>query len=637
MGSIFGYFKVNGLEFSDANLSEMSKQTSWYNPDIQFTFKSDQIILGQQNLKTHSWSHLESDNIFSHSSGLKIVSDSRLDNRAALKRRLNVAEDVANSELILLTFLKYGVSCSQYLLGAFAFAIWDPTNKHLFCARDHIGVKPFNYYFEEGNFIFGTQKKSITANTESFRKPNWRYIFNSMTKIGLVPDQTSNLFIKQLLPGHHLTIKINGGVDIKKYWTLDLNKRVNHKTDQDYIQEFNFHFKNAIECRLDSPKITASHLSGGLDSCGISAMANQICEADGKQLKFLSYNVPRDFDGDRESMKENLLAYDQVDFLNAEHKFINVEKPIYRSFRQFIEDETQSCDGRSKSNNVYVEYEIQATAQANDINVVLSGFPGDELVTSFCRPYYLEYFDRGEWWNYFSKQLESRHTFKDKSQALLALNASKLKLIKEENLRKRFSKWESRSERYNGYSKLLKRQYFKQSKDLEETLLPVFEMEAHKPFPRSLREYQWNHLNRSHTSKRMECEQLAGLRWHVEYRYPMTDIRLLQYVISIPMEQKISPDMNRKMFRSAMKGYIPDSIRLRDWKYAGNLKPMAELYPFKIENSIGELIMDFIDAKSIPFLNLKMVQKRLKEVQSPYRLTPWMILGQLGLEDKLRF
>jgi len=95
--------------------------------------------------------------------------------------------------------------------------------------------------------------------------------------------------------------------------------------------------------------------------------------------------------------------------------------------------------------------------------------------------------------------------------------------------------------------------------------------------------------------------------------------------------------MNRKIFRIAMEGYIPDSIRLRDWKYAGNLKPMSELYLFKRENSIGELMMDFMEARSVPFLNIKMVQKSLNEGLSPYRLIPWMVLGQLGLEDKLRY
>lgn len=636
MASIFGYCTANNAKIPESVFPLIRHRSSWYKPDIEFNYLSPQIILGQQNFISHSKSHLESKQIFLHSSGLKIVSDARLDNRDKLKQLFNIQDEPSNSQLILLAFLKFGKLCTNYLLGAFTFAIWDQKNRQLFCARDHMGVKPFNYYFEDGIFLFGTQKKSITSVAISKRKANWRFIFNSISKLGVIPDHTSNSFIKQLLPGHHLVLK-NGSLSIKQYWSLDLTQRTHHKSERDYIEEFRFHFKNAIKCRLDTPQKAGTHLSGGLDSSGISAVANKISEEEGKDIKFLSYNVPRNFDGDRESVKENLLAYEQVDFLHASQKLISVEKPIERSYKQFILDEAQSCDGRSRSNNVYTEYEIQAAAKAANINVVLSGFPGDELVTSFCRPFYLEYYDRGEWWNFFTKKMESRHTLQDKIKAFAALNARKLSLIKKDKLTQQFSKWDSRIKHYKGYSKFLKRQYFKQSQDLEASLSPFFEMDAYQPFPNSLREYQSQHLSRTHTSRRMESEQLAGLRWHVEYRYPMTDIRLLQYIISIPMEQKISATMNRKIFRSAMEGYVPDSIRLRDWKYAGNLKPMSELYPFKRENSIGELMMDFMEARSVPFLNIKMVQKSLNEGLSPYRLIPWMVLGQLGLEDKLRY
>lgn len=38
----------------------------------------------------------------------------------------------------------------------FAFTIWDD-RKRLFGARDHFGIKPYYYYNEDGNFLFGSE------------------------------------------------------------------------------------------------------------------------------------------------------------------------------------------------------------------------------------------------------------------------------------------------------------------------------------------------------------------------------------------------------------------------------------------------------------------------------------------------
>ena len=53
---------------------------------------------------------------------------------------------VSDSFFILKSYEKWGEKCPEYLLGDFAFAIWDKNNEKLFCARDHMGVKHFYYY-----------------------------------------------------------------------------------------------------------------------------------------------------------------------------------------------------------------------------------------------------------------------------------------------------------------------------------------------------------------------------------------------------------------------------------------------------------------------------------------------------------
>ena len=160
---------------------------------------------------------------------------------------------------------------------------------------------------------------------------------------------------------------------------------------------------------------------------------------------------------------------------------------------------------------------------------------------------------------------------------------------------------------------------------------------AHSDFPTSLKQYQRNHVCRPHTYMRMESEQLAGKYWHTEYRYPLTDIRLLQFVISMPMEQKISEDMSRRIFRLGMKDYLPESIRLRDKETAGSLKPMSSIHQNPIKREVIDFIQELKSSDKVPFLNLDIAEKWVRSKKSAYSLYPYLILAELGHKDKIDF
>ena len=46
---------------------------------------------------------------------------------------------MTDSELILLTYYKWGEDAPKYLIGDFAFMIWDERKNTLFGARDYTG------------------------------------------------------------------------------------------------------------------------------------------------------------------------------------------------------------------------------------------------------------------------------------------------------------------------------------------------------------------------------------------------------------------------------------------------------------------------------------------------------------------
>jgi len=634
MSSIYGLLSSNGISVTDDISKKIDDVTAWWKPESRFHYKEGNVLLGQQNLNSHEYSSKESDQIFNHPSGYKIVTDARIDNRKELIQLLKCTPNISNSELILNLYIKYKEASFAKLLGAFAIAIWESKSRKLVCARDQMGVKPLVYYQKDGLFIFGTQKKSISAVNSVDKTLDWSHLFNSMSQLGAELFSTTYLHIKQVPPAHYIVLE-NNRVTINKYWELDIKKELTYKNDQEYVDQFIHLFEQAIDCRMYKQSITGTHLSGGLDSSGISSVAHRLAKENNWQHKMLSYNVTENYEGEAVRIEENMMAFKLLEYLDASSSFINVNTPKIRSLLTKASHEVLCCDGIARSNNVNTEYEIQAAATELGAKVVLSGFPGDELVTSFCRPFYLEHLSRGNLIGYFFDKRKSRHEMSKRLRAFFPALIAKLNPRANDLMSKQYNKWRYNTDRYAGRSFFINTEYFNSSDELKSALEPKFYPLAHNEFPSSLKQYQRNHVTRSHTHLRMESEQLAGKHWHVEYRYPMTDIRLLQFMISIPMEQKISKDMSRRTFRLGMKNYLPDTIRLRDIKVAGSLKPMSTIQqdPNKKE------VYDYIQStkNQVPFLNYDMIEKWIKSKKSVLGLYHWLILSQLGIEGKIKY
>ncbi len=633
MSSIFGAWRLDNKHFKLNAIEQVVRETSWWKPDKKGLYHQQEVFLGHQLLATQPEQIKENQPY--KKACLYIVADVRLDNRLTLKKQLDASDLTSDCQLIVAAYQKYGIKCVQHFIGAFAFVIWDEKKQQLFCARDQMGIKPFNYYFKDGLFAFGTQKKSILALEGVNKEPDWRNILNKISDFLVPPNSTPYKHIQKLTPAHYLIVDTSG-LKLTQYWELDIQKSITYKKEEDYLLHFKELFQQAISDRMICARGIGAHLSGGLDSSGITSVGHQVAQQKGQAFHAFSYSVPRDYQADNmDLVEENLLTHDIVDYCKIEH-FHNIFTPILSDFKSIVEATAITCDGFAQSNNVYTEYELQHAMQTQDIDVVLSGFPGDELVTSFCRAYYLAYLERGDLWAYFTKKANSRHQFKDKFRALIGTKT--MQYLPNITLwaRQHAINYRERKTHYAGEGWIINQAYFSNNSNIKHYLKKEFIPSG--KYPESFKAYQRNHVCRPHTSRRIESETLAGLRFKVEYRYPMTDIRLLQYVLSIPMEQKINLTTNRLLFRRAMKGLVPDSIRLRDMKYKGSLKTTQLVNSVKFEQASKIALWKNIKAaNAAPFMNQDLVDKYIQSKRNPFNLYKWMVLGQLGVQGRFTF
>jgi asparagine synthase (glutamine-hydrolysing) len=181
----------------------------------------------------------------------------------------------SDSEVLLEAYARYGKDVVYRLRGMFAFAIWDTLNRELFSARDPFGIKPFFYVIDEEDghpsmVRFASERKALAEAGELHaldRDALRRYL-----SFQYVPaPQTVTLPFMVLPPGHTMTARPGGGVDVSRYWRADL--RPARAAKQGTAASILEAMRDSVAVHLRSDAPLGAFLSGGIDSAAICALA----------------------------------------------------------------------------------------------------------------------------------------------------------------------------------------------------------------------------------------------------------------------------------------------------------------------------------------------------------------------------
>ena len=104
---------------------------------------------------------------------LHVVADARIDNRAELRAAgLDVDDGMTAAEVIGRAYEKWSTGCAARLLGDFAFVVWDAERRQLYCARDHIGVRPLYYRADGRLFSCASEPHALRHASHEQPRPN---------------------------------------------------------------------------------------------------------------------------------------------------------------------------------------------------------------------------------------------------------------------------------------------------------------------------------------------------------------------------------------------------------------------------------------------------------------------------------
>ncbi len=185
-------------------------------------------------------------------------------------RRLSTGSD---SEIALHLYAESGPRALDRLRGEFAFVIWDERDGELFAARDRFGIKPLYYAHHRGRLYLSSEIKALLAAGVPAR---WdRASLADHLTVCCLPDRTLFHGIRQVPPGCYLRAG-EGGTRITTYWDLDypLAAELPETAESPaHLETIESAVCAAVRTRMQADVGVAYHLSGGLDSTTVVAVA----------------------------------------------------------------------------------------------------------------------------------------------------------------------------------------------------------------------------------------------------------------------------------------------------------------------------------------------------------------------------
>lgn len=178
----------------------------------------------------------------------------------------------SDTEVILHGYEEYNEDILSKLRGMFAFVIYDTANKSLFGARDFYGIKPFYYYKNSDEFIFGSEIKSFLGHPNFKKELNRDMLKQYLTFQYSVLEDTFFKNVYKLMPGHYFVYK-DGNLDIKKYYEIKFEE-----DDSKNLQEWEDIIRKELNESIKYHKISdvevGSFLSSGVDSSIIATLSD---------------------------------------------------------------------------------------------------------------------------------------------------------------------------------------------------------------------------------------------------------------------------------------------------------------------------------------------------------------------------
>ena len=478
-----------------------------------------------------------------------------------------------DTEVILAAYERWGTLAFARLNGMFAFAILDRTGRKLILVRDRIGIKPLFYAASSGNFIFGSEIKTVLASGLVGAEPDFGALSEFMYFGNTLGTRTLYANIRQLLPGHWISLDLaTGELSMPTpYWTVaGLPKWEGPTREGLIVERVRDLLDKAVQRQLHSDVPVGAFLSGGVDSSAIVALASRHYAG-----KLRTYTVGFDYIGSRNELP---MAAKVARQFNTDHHELHVAGD---KIEETIERVAMAHDQPFGDAANLPLFQL-CEALGGETKVILQGDGGDELFGGYRR------------YGYLGLPRATRPLASVADKALSALRGRYGRRVFGAH---RFFRALAQSDPAQRMALLL---------SVEGPLNPPHHVlspglrqiiQAQDPFVRyrevtetlpHLRDLQLM----LHTDLQILLPDIflqkvdrSTMAMSTEVRVPFLDFDLVDYVATVPSQSKIGLRYRKKLLRKVLQGIVPQEVLdapkagfgvpIRGW-LAGPLRSFAE-------------------------------------------------------------
>lgn len=551
MSAIVGRINLSGKQVEaepfDASLSALAP----YGVDGCATLTGDNFRIGIQRLNLGIRPHAEMAPL--RTGRISIVADAVLNDRDGLGASLGYhPTDLADlSDLILLqrSFEKWGCACPQYILGDYSFAVYDQKRSSLFLTRDHIGTRPLYWSKRNDTILFATDIRAIIANTDFDWPVDEQAVARHLMNPSRPQSDTFFKHIRNLTPATGLLIDATG-IRANKWWSPHDVPEFQYETLEEYSQKFRALMTQLGREYTSTPGNIGVHFSGGIDSSSVAVFAAKALESQGRVLKAgyswspaVSDEYPIMGKRDERNVIERLgkaldipVRYGTADGFNL-HRYLDLEMEL---------------DGIG---NLADELPVLELAKTDGLRVMLSGWGGDEAYSAHGLGYLA----------YTLKKFQIHETRKALRFHAAARRFRPLKTARE------FFKWgivpflpDFLYRRFSPFDTLYDDGAFPSFtlKALRQESAPF--SEADSRLVTDPRVNLASLLTMGHLNMRMETWAAWASEFGLQYRYPLLDRRIIEFILGMPRHLFMADGQSRYLAREAIKDVVPEALTKYD-------------------------------------------------------------------------
>lgn len=490
--------------------------------------------------------------IYNEDNSVVVVYNGEIYNYRELRNELqsfgHVFQTESDTEVLVHGYETWGEDVFDRLNGMFAIALYDNPRKKLLLVRDHFGIKPL--YFAEVEFSKGQSHQGrkgllfaseLTPILNSGRVPrvvNERTLYRYL-RYRVHDDGRDTFFsgISRLLPGEMMILTPDSR-ETRKFSSFERSLLKNRKAegsmkDHDTINRFHDLLHDAVSRRLISERPVGTALSGGIDSSSVVAIVRELLSAAdanaasvGAEQNTFSAVFPGSINNEERYIDAFLSRHTKI----LSHKIHPTPRAFFQDLHEFIRTQEEP----TISSGPYAQFKVMQKAKEH-VTVLLDGQGADEMMAGYL-PYIFVYL---------------RQLLRQKRIITLAREvfAARDILLRFGSLK--MQQIISRSHRIDPHTVL--RQGF----------VERFSAETFRPVPDDLKRRLHEDIFKYSLPALLRYEDRNTMHFSLEGRVPFLDVRLVKMLFTLPDRYIIRDGWNKFILRRAMKGTLPDKIRLR--------------------------------------------------------------------------